>query len=67
MRGAVREIFDTDPIQFSSGGPIPGTKSLELALLILTIPPGIFYAKRLVHDFQLAERWRRLVARAERR
>lgn len=37
-----------------------------MALLILTIPPGIFYAKRLVHDFQLAERWRRLVARAEK-
>jgi hypothetical protein len=66
MRAAVREIFETDPIQSAATGPVPGTRGLaELGLIILAIPPGVVYAKKMIDDFRLRERWRRLIARAE--
>jgi hypothetical protein len=68
MCAAVREIFETDPIQSSrGGGSMPGTRGLaELAVIVVGIPPGIFYTKRLVEGLQIGERVRRLVAPAEK-
>jgi hypothetical protein len=67
MRATVREIFDTDPIQSVRGGDRSGTRTLaELGLIVLAIPPGAVYAKKMVEEFGLRERWRRLFARAEK-
>jgi hypothetical protein len=66
MRAAVREVFGTDPIQSATTNAMPGTRTLaELGLIILAIPPGVVYAKKMVDDLHLRERWRRLIARAE--
>jgi hypothetical protein len=43
----MREIFETDPLQSIPGGSLPGTRGLvESAVIVLGIPPGIFYARR---------------------
>jgi hypothetical protein len=61
MCAAVHEIFETDPLASTRGGSLPGTRGLaELAVIVLSIPPGVFYARRLAEDL------RRLVYRAEK-
>jgi hypothetical protein len=67
IRDAVRDIFEIDPIQSTvGGGPLPGTRGLvEAVTLLLTIPPGIFYGKRLIEDIHFGDRLRRLIVKAE--
>ena len=66
MCAAVREIFEADPIQSTISNAVSGRRGLaELGLIILAIPPGVVYAKKMVDDFRLRERWRRLIDRAE--
>ena len=66
MHAAVREIFDTDLIQSVRGGERPGTRSPELVALVLTIPTAIIATADLIARARLGERWRRLIARAEK-
>jgi hypothetical protein len=66
MRDAVREIFEIDPIQSTVGRGVPGTRIVDAATVILAIPPGIFYANKLLEELHFSERWRRLTARAEK-
>jgi hypothetical protein len=67
MRVAINEIFETDPLMSTREGARPGTRIvLEMATLALTIPPGVFYGKKLLDDLHLAECWRRLITRAQK-
>jgi hypothetical protein len=66
MCAAVSEIFETEPIQSTVGGSLPDMRGLwEVAAVIVGIPPGIYYGRKIVEDGILG-RWRRLIARAEK-
>jgi hypothetical protein len=66
MREAIREIFETDPIQSTTGGGTPGTRQFDPYTFVLTIPPAIFYAERLAEQLRIGERWRQFTARAKK-